>query len=79
MNVYCQIKFSNSEIHFDSDNLTKMTYKTMEDKKVTPSGTGQNPRWPHQTFTFGYQKLSKLGQTILANATKQGANVKENF
>lgn len=40
MNVFCEIKFTNSEIQFDSDNLARLTYKTLEDKKVTPSGTG---------------------------------------
>lgn len=30
-------------------------------------------------FSFGYQKLSKIGQKLLSNAAKQGANVQQNF
>ena len=68
MNVYCEVKFTSTQIEFDlSSGAPNLKPATQEAKKMTTACTGQNPRW-QEIFSYNYQKLSKLGQKHLKQA-----------
>lgn len=77
MSVYCEVKFTNTQIEFEPRNAQSKTTVT---KKSTDCETGQNPSWS-DIFSFNYERLTKQGQKqmklVLAKNNKLEPNMQQ--